>query len=108
MNIIKQKQTHRCREKTSGYRQGEEMGVCSIGEGITRYKLLGIKEAPRIYFITWGILPIFHNDYKWSTTFENCESFYCRQVTYTILYSSYTRVKSVMLIKFENVKLLFY
>ena len=58
-----------------------------------RYKLLGIKYAMRIYWITRGIEPIFYDNYKWSITFNNCESLYYTPVTYLILYSDYTSKK---------------
>ena len=47
----------------------------------------------RIYWITRGIEPIFYDNYKWSITFNNCESLYYTPVTYLILYSDYTSKK---------------
>ena len=58
-----------------------------------RYKLLGIKYVMRIYWTTRGIEPIFYDNYKWSITFNNCESLYYTPVTYLILYSDYTSKK---------------
>ena len=54
-----------------------------------------LKYATRIYCTTWGIQPVFYNNYKWSITFKNCESLYCILVTYIILYISYTSVKKI-------------
>ena len=33
-----------------------------------------LKYATRIYCTTWGIQPVFYNNYKWSITFKNCDS----------------------------------
>ena len=48
--------------------------------------------ATNTYCTRWGIWPIFYN-YKWSTTFKNCESLYCTPVTYIILYINCTLIK---------------
>lgn len=37
-------------------------------------KLLGIKWATRIYCTAWGMQPTVYSNYKWNTTFKNCES----------------------------------
>ena len=43
MNMTKQKQTHRYREQTSGYKWAEEQGEGQHRKEIRGYKLLGIK-----------------------------------------------------------------
>ena len=80
VNITKKKQTHRYREQTSGYQWGWGSG---------RYKLLGVSLATRMYCTTWGIEPIFCNNYKWSIILKNCESLYCTPVTYKIVHQLY-------------------
>ena len=54
VNITKKKQTHRYREQTSGYQWGEwERGNIGVGEG--RHKLLGVRQATRMYCTARGI-----------------------------------------------------
>ena len=67
MNITK-KQNPRKKEQTSGYSGGGEE---NIGMRNERHKLLGVKQATRMYLLcnTGNIVT---SNYKWSITFKNC------------------------------------
>ena len=69
MNMIKKKQTYRCREQTSGYQlvQGGQDGDGGVGS--TNY-LLGVRQATRMYCTTWEYSQ-FSNNCKWSIIFKN-------------------------------------
>ena len=69
MNITKKKQTHR-EDKLVVTGDGEVIQ----GQRFKMDKLLGVKEATRIYCKTWGIS---YNE----VTFKNCDSLYCAPVT---------------------------
>ena len=64
------------------------------GEGIKRYKLLGIKQATRIYCTTQETQPIFYNNFKWGIIFKTCESLYCTPVTYNVVHQLYFNFKN--------------
>ena len=68
VNITKKKQTHRYREQTSGYYWGRG----NIGVGEWEIQTMGCKIGSWLYCTTWGIEPIFCNNYKWKVTFKNC------------------------------------
>ena len=71
MNTTKKKQTHRYREQSSGYQWGE-VGRGNIGVEVWEIQSTGCKLGSRMYFTTWGTLPIFYYNCKWKVTFKYC------------------------------------
>ena len=87
MNIIKQKQTHRYREQTSGQQWGEEAGRGKVGGGdqevqTTMYKINKLKGyiAQHREYSQYN-----NNKFKWSITYKNIESLCCIPETNKIL-----------------------
>ena len=75
MNIsVKQNQTHRHREQSSGYQWGE-----GSREGQDRGRRL--RAATKIHRTAQGMKPVFCNNYNWSIIFKNCESLCCTAKT---------------------------
>ena len=81
MTLTQKEQTHRYREKTSGYQWGEGRWGAIQGWGTKRYKLLGIRQ--KIYDTTWGMQQHFTITIK-TVTFKHCESLYYTPVTYIL------------------------
>ena len=76
-------QTHRFRERTYGC-QGEKVGGKEEQGSmwrVKRYKLLGIKQATRIYHIIWVIQPIFYKTSKESIIYKSIKSLCCTPET---------------------------
>ena len=76
MNITKKKQTHR-EDKLVVTGDGEVIQ----GQRFKMDKLLGVKEATRIYCKTWGIQPISYDNYRCCITFKNSVSLYYTSIT---------------------------
>ena len=72
-----------------------EWGGAIQGQESEQYKLLGIKEAARVYYTTGGIQPIFYINYKWNITFKNCDSLYCTLVTYNTVQLHFNQYKYI-------------
>ena len=100
----KQKHSRRYRKQTCGYQKGERSGRTNQGHGVSRYKLLGIKQiSNRMCCVHRALQPLSGNNLSWSIICKNTEVLSYMPETKIILYSPWnspgqnTRVGSLSL-----------